>query len=101
MAQRRAQIVGDGITERLQLLVGGLQLRRAFGDPLLEGFVEPADFSFRPFALRDVADVALDEPLLAHEIGVADELDLDPDRKSTRLNSSHANISYAVFCLKT
>src|SRR3712207_8302281 len=35
-------------------------------------------------------------------------LSLDPsvdehvvaDRKSTRLNSSHANISYAVFCLK-
>src|SRR3712207_7324846 len=24
----------------------------------------------------------------------------DQDRKSTRLNSSHANISYAVFCLK-
>src|SRR6201995_6124294 len=23
-----------------------------------------------------------------------------PDRKSTRLNSSHANISYAVFCFK-
>src|SRR3712207_7005550 len=30
------------------------------------------------------------------------ELDLRAraDRKSTRLNSSHANISYAVFCLK-
>src|SRR3712207_7211132 len=29
-------------------------------------------------------------------------VDDDPvtDRKSTRLNSSHANISYAVFCLK-
>src|SRR3712207_8381158 len=26
--------------------------------------------------------------------------DGQPDRKSTRLNSSHANISYAVFCLK-
>src|SRR3712207_7515402 len=26
--------------------------------------------------------------------------DLGGDRKSTRLNSSHANISYAVFCLK-
>src|SRR3712207_8641018 len=26
--------------------------------------------------------------------------DLRLDRKSTRLNSSHANISYAVFCLK-
>src|SRR5476651_2829458 len=25
---------------------------------------------------------------------------LRADRKSTRLNSSHANISYAVFCLK-
>src|SRR3712207_8830489 len=25
---------------------------------------------------------------------------LPKDRKSTRLNSSHANISYAVFCLK-
>src|SRR3712207_8324119 len=27
------------------------------------------------------------------------QLLLDGDRKSTRLNSSHANISYAVFCL--
>src|SRR3712207_7459487 len=27
-----------------------------------------------------------------HNVGI--------DRKSTRLNSSHANISYAVFCLK-
>src|SRR3712207_6978951 len=26
--------------------------------------------------------------------------DVHRDRKSTRLNSSHANISYAVFCLK-
>src|SRR5258707_12536344 len=29
-----------------------------------------------------------------------DEQRADLDRKSTRLNSSHANISYAVFCLK-
>src|SRR3712207_7239827 len=28
------------------------------------------------------------------------EVHRDVDRKSTRLNSSHANISYAVFCLK-
>src|SRR3712207_8159104 len=26
--------------------------------------------------------------------------EVEADRKSTRLNSSHANISYAVFCLK-
>src|SRR3712207_8897445 len=29
-----------------------------------------------------------------------DGADIHGDRKSTRLNSSHANISYAVFCLK-
>src|SRR3712207_8601905 len=32
--------------------------------------------------------------------GVGGDLVGDEDRKSTRLNSSHANISYAVFCLK-
>src|SRR5699024_12180901 len=33
---------------------------------------------------------------------IADRLDLEVelDRKSTRLNSSHVSISYAVFCLK-
>src|SRR3712207_7912299 len=30
---------------------------------------------------------------------VGDVMGLCQDRKSTRLNSSHANISYAVFCL--
>src|SRR3712207_8734774 len=34
-------------------------------------------------------------------LGAAGQLqDEGSDRKSTRLNSSHANISYAVFCLK-
>src|SRR3712207_7715011 len=32
--------------------------------------------------------------------GLALEVVIFEDRKSTRLNSSHANISYAVFCLK-
>src|SRR3712207_6873168 len=32
--------------------------------------------------------------------GASVDLDQGLDRKSTRLNSSHANISYAVFCLK-
>src|SRR3712207_8327258 len=32
--------------------------------------------------------------------GVVEGETLVSDRKSTRLNSSHANISYAVFCLK-
>src|SRR3712207_8854272 len=33
-------------------------------------------------------------------IGCRDTRKVGSDRKSTRLNSSHANISYAVFCLK-
>src|SRR3712207_7037798 len=33
---------------------------------------------------------------LFHQKGIGDLI----DRKSTRLNSSYANISYAVFCLK-
>src|SRR5438132_6189035 len=39
----------------------------------------------------------------AGDIGDAADLDVPPqgeDRKSTRLNSSHTVISYAVFCLK-
>src|SRR5438034_5590569 len=34
------------------------------------------------------------------ELGEAPPHEIDPDRKSTRLNSSHTVISYAVFCLK-
>src|SRR5688572_32042510 len=42
-------------------------------------------------------------PRRAHRDGAAaaaEGLDDDLDRKSTRLNSSHSQISYAVFCLK-
>src|ERR1035437_7554374 len=38
--------------------------------------------------------------LAAKTFGVIQRIILGLDRKSTRLNSSHANISYAVFCLK-
>src|SRR3712207_6998395 len=46
-------------------------------------------------APEDVTDVFLTHSHRDH-IGAWPTL----DRKSTRLNSSHANISYAVFCLK-
>src|SRR3712207_8699063 len=36
----------------------------------------------------------------AEPLGTDVERERNLDRKSTRLNSSHANISYAVFCLK-
>src|SRR3712207_7048273 len=40
------------------------------------------------------------DPLPSWNDGAAKRAVLELDRKSTRLNSSHANISYAVFCLK-
>src|SRR3712207_7987495 len=46
----------------------------------------------RPIAAKRHAPFG-DEHVDARQLGVG-------DRKSTRLNSSHANISYAVFCLK-
>src|SRR3712207_8278061 len=49
-------------------------------------------------AHRIVAD-GVGEPRHAHRPGIEGG-DMQQDRKSTRLNSSHANISYAVFCLK-
>src|SRR3712207_9518075 len=51
----------------------------------------------------DVADVSAREARADALLRAAVELRLvcvALDRKSTRLNSSHANISYAVFCLK-
>src|SRR3712207_544521 len=40
------------------------------------------------------------DPDLHTHVAVSNKVQTDEDRKSTRLNSSHANISYAVFCLK-
>src|SRR3712207_8267384 len=56
---------------------------RAFGD-VLPGHLD-----------MEAAGVGALGPVDGEEV-----LDLAQDRKSTRLNSSHANISYAVFCLK-
>src|SRR5258707_8330627 len=51
--------------------------------------------------LRDASTVMRFQP--AHQSMINRRFDdraSCPARKSTRLNSSHANISYAVFCLK-
>src|SRR2546430_8495527 len=55
---------------------------------------------FRSIANFNVPAKALVIPASAQSL-VAPEYKADtPDRKSTRLNSSHSQISYAVFCLK-
>src|SRR3712207_9389253 len=68
--------------------------------------VPPADGFLALLRERATATGALlvfDEVITGFRVapGGAQELTgITPDRKSTRLNSSHANISYAVFCLK-
>src|SRR5258707_14867577 len=79
---------------------------QAFGEvhhvrPVLVGAVPLEHRELGVVARGDalVPEVAVD---LEHALDAADqqplEIELGRDRKSTRLNSSHANISYAVFC---
>src|SRR6476620_10918509 len=64
-------------------------------------FNDTATTEIYTLSLHDALPIYHDDPLgtLDHE-RVDARLPLVVDRKSTRLNSSHANISYAVFCLK-
>src|SRR5438445_12103522 len=69
-------------------------------------------FSFHDPATPDIYTLSLHDalPIFVHQLTARREVDAEEvelrfdmartDRKSTRLNSSHANISYAVFCLK-
>src|SRR5258707_9799313 len=60
------------------------------------------DAALFPHAAGPLTDAAKQEIYLAKRQHDDDLKNAKPtgDRKSTRLNSSHANISYAVFCLK-
>src|SRR5256885_13067959 len=63
----------------------------------LEGFGElPAQYT-RAMPLRKGLDETPPRIVIGHVAGEAPDA---IDRKSTRLNSSHLVISYAVFCLK-
>src|SRR5690349_23781308 len=56
-----------------------------------------------PDAAPDAARAAMAQAVRADNASDAEQILIDTgsgDRKSTRLNSSHVEISYAVFCLK-
>src|SRR3712207_7279425 len=57
---------------------------------LLKGLFSHNGLLYFHTELRNKSNVPFDIDFITFKI----------DRKSTRLNSSHANISYAVFCLK-
>src|SRR3989475_1344888 len=81
---------------------------------IVEGLAQRIAAADVPPALKDAHVVALDHVALLAGTAfrgqyeerirkLVRELSADPDlidRKSTRLNSSHSQISYAVFCLK-
>src|SRR3712207_8218608 len=58
------------------------------------------DLEIDRFGTRDAHGLAGQSSGHRHLVLVDGEFLRARDRKSTRLNSSHANISYAVFCLK-
>src|SRR3712207_7592899 len=77
----------------------GLVLAQARGEDLAgEVDAAPADEALGVHQLVELVEHAVD--VLGLDRPELHDLAGDRDRKSTRLNSSHANISYAVFCLK-
>src|SRR3712207_7543395 len=65
--------------------------------------MDPAEQKQLPHCLREDRRIGVgaeDDDVHRGRLRPAEEAEARGDRKSTRLNSSHANISYAVFCLK-
>src|SRR2546422_3099734 len=76
------------------LFRSGIQLGRDFERVRASGAIVPFDEEARRISLQP-ADSGENLGGRRRRSGCADR-----DRKSTRLNSSHGYISYAVFCLK-
>src|SRR3984893_10269733 len=72
----------------------GYQLAYAGGLPLVPQLVSAGKKVFVDLKLHDIGNT------VARGVESVARLGATIDRKSTRLNSSHVAISYAVFCLK-
>src|ERR1035438_10703977 len=75
-------------------LVRGAVVGRA--DPVSVLLPEPTDVDFADAAMG----LRINSRIRRNAHGGFSDAAVDADRKSTRLNSSHLGISYAVFCLK-
>src|SRR5437773_10508413 len=106
-ARAAAARLAAGMERGLVIALGGVPLRlvlaaRAASGPGPAGrraALAPADPTAADLALLERLTPAPDESALALSLRVGEALGTE-DRKSTRLNSSHITISYAVFCLK-
>src|SRR3712207_8267324 len=62
--------------------------------------IKPSGVDYDQLTPENMVVTDLDGTIVEGELNPSSDLPTHVDRKSTRLNSSHANISYAVFCLK-
>src|SRR2546430_8857008 len=85
------RIVAYGTIDELNAIVG---IVRTFNE---ERLGEGEHHRWLDEVLRRIQNELFD---LGSELATPPEAEYEGDRKSTRLNSSHSQISYAVFCLK-
>src|SRR5438876_8097347 len=95
----------------MDYVVTQVRISRADRFPISPSMASPTTETYT-LSLHDALPISCDktfhgrrdgprvEHVLAHVLAVVDSRQHEIDRKSTRLNSSHPSISYAVFCLQ-
>src|SRR5256884_2057483 len=112
-ARRTGECVGDRASKLIHVVVGsisGTGIEPGHAQPPAGGIARIAPQVREQCVARQGVRIALSAGEAAAAAGLRSQLDevirrreppdLRTDRKSTRLNSSHGYISYAVFCLK-
>src|SRR3712207_7129986 len=89
-AECRIAIIEDGVLEELYV-------ERTSQESYVNNIYKGKIVNIEPSIQAAFVDFGIGRNGFLH---VSDVASAYLDRKSTRLNSSHANISYAVFCLK-
>src|SRR3712207_6625994 len=107
---RMSPTSGNSLTgnPQAQMILLTIASNRFFSRPLILmeriSITKLKEFQVRILAISVTYNAlqATEENTLAHNAQISAKRihHFHRDRKSTRLNSSHANISYAVFCLK-
>src|ERR1035437_817389 len=95
-AHDRLSLQEDCMTDNQTLTITDNRTQQSYTIPIYRGTVRAMD-------LRQIKTNPDDFGLMTYDpafMNTASCQSAVTDRKSTRLNSSHANISYAVFCLK-
>src|SRR3712207_2338814 len=90
------------VEAQMDRMINDLNMQLSYQGWSIEQFAELSGQSMEEIreSRRDDALKMVKNTLVVEEVAEMEKVEVTQDRKSTRLNSSHANISYAVFCLK-